>query len=55
VLLSKDLWMKAEWDINKANENLRKHGVSFLEAIEVLDDPYALTLSDSEHSGTEER
>lgn len=47
--------MKAEWDITKAAENLRKHGVSFLEAIEVFEDPYALTISDTEHSVDEER
>lgn len=47
--------MKAEWDIIKAAENLKKHGVSFSEAIEIFDDPYALTLADSVHSTEEER
>jgi uncharacterized DUF497 family protein len=49
------LRMKAEWDIAKASENLRKHSVSFPEAIEIFEDPFALTLSDTEHSVDEDR
>jgi len=47
--------MKAEWDIHKAVENLLKHGVSFPEALEIFEDPFALTVSDDEHSADEER
>lgn len=36
------------WDPVKARQNLRKHGVRFADAVMVLDDPYAITLSDSE-------
>ena len=31
--------MTFEWDEAKASENLRKHGVSFEEAVTVFDDP----------------
>jgi uncharacterized DUF497 family protein len=32
--------MKYEWDEAKAEENARKHGVSFFEAIEVLENSF---------------
>ncbi len=38
------------WDGMKAKGNLVKHGISFIEAISVLDAPYALTLDDPLHS-----
>ncbi|HEV7672315.1 MAG TPA: BrnT family toxin [Thermoanaerobaculia bacterium] len=44
-----------EWDRRKAASNLRKHGVSFPEASTVFLDPLALTYSDPDHSGDEER
>lgn len=44
-----------EWDQVKADSNLRKHGVSFVEASEVFSDPLAITLFDAEHSEQEER
>ena len=44
-----------EWDQDKADSNLRKHGVSFLEASEVFNDPLAITLFDDPHSDQEER
>jgi hypothetical protein len=31
-----------EWDEEKAESNLRKHGISFDDAIEVFYDPYAV-------------
>lgn len=31
-----------EWDGNKARENLKKHGVTFEDACEVFDDPFAV-------------
>lgn len=34
------------WDPEKARGNVRKHGVSFAEAIIVLEDPLALTVAD---------
>ena len=44
-----------EWDITKAAENLRKHGVSFDEGKTVFLDPLADTFDDPDHSGHERR
>ena len=44
-----------EWDENKADTNLRKHGISFLEALTVFQDESSLTFSDYSHSEDEER
>lgn len=44
-----------EWDQNKANTNLQKHGVSFDEAVTVFTDPLAITITDATHSDTEAR
>lgn len=44
-----------EWDPKKAASNLRKHGVSFIEASEVFSDPMAIKLFDIDHSEHEER
>ena len=44
-----------EWDPQKAASNLRKHGVSFLEASQVFDDPLAIRLVDEDHPDQEER
>ena len=35
-----------EWDAAKAKSNLRKHGVSFADAIAAFADPNALTVQD---------
>lgn len=35
-----------EWDSNKAESNLRKHGISFDEAALVFDDPLAISKHD---------
>ena len=43
------------WDPAKAAANLRKHGVSFPEATTAFADPNSLTVSDPDHSATEER
>jgi uncharacterized DUF497 family protein len=43
------------WDPDKAEANLRKHRVSFEEAITVYDDPLAISAADPEHSFGEER
>ena len=42
--------MKYEWYERKARANLKKHGVDFADAVIVLSDELALTLSD-EHEG----
>jgi uncharacterized DUF497 family protein len=43
------------WDPRKARENLRKHGVSFEEAVTAFSDDEALLLDDPDHSTEEER
>jgi uncharacterized DUF497 family protein len=45
-----------EWDSDKAEANLSKHGLSFKEASTVFADPLSLTIADPLHSsGREER
>jgi uncharacterized DUF497 family protein len=44
-----------EWDEEKADSNLRKHGVNFDEAKTVFNDSFSLTRFDSNHSQSEER
>jgi len=44
-----------EWDEEKAEKNLRKHGVSFDEAETVFDDSLAITIPDPDHSESELR
>ena len=47
--------MNFEWDTDKADSNVAKHGVSFAEASSVFSDPYALTIFDPDHSSAEDR
>ena len=47
--------MKFEWDGRKASANLRKHGVSFVEAVTVFADPLARIHDDPQHSVGEVR
>ena len=47
--------MEFEWDENKNQRNIRKHGISFEDAIHVFDDSLRLELYDEEHSIEEER
>ncbi len=47
--------MKFEWDEQKAEVNLRKHGVSFDEAGSVFLDPLAVSGRDPDRSLDEER
>ena len=44
-----------EWDADKAATNLRKHGVSFDEAVTAFGDRLSLLLPDPDHSLGEER
>ncbi len=39
------------WDQNKAIVNLRKHRISFEEAVTIFSDPLALFVTDYGHSG----
>jgi uncharacterized protein len=47
--------LKFEWDEEKAAINYRKHGVSFQEAKTVFNDPDSITITDPEHSVSEDR
>lgn len=44
-----------EWDEEKADENVRKHRVSFDEAKTVFNDPFSVTIDDPDHSSDEHR
>jgi hypothetical protein len=47
--------MPFEWNENKGERNLSKHGVSFEEAKTVFDDPLYVDFYDPDHSEDEER
>jgi uncharacterized DUF497 family protein len=47
--------MQFEWDREKAKKNLRKHKVSFDEAMTVFYDPLSATFDDPDHSVGEQR
>lgn len=47
--------MNFEWDVEKADANLKKHGVSFDEAKTVFRDPMYLIFADPDHSIGEKR
>jgi uncharacterized DUF497 family protein len=47
--------MQFEWDREKAKKNLKKHRVSFDEAMTVFYDPLSATFNDPDHSIDEER
>ncbi len=44
-----------EWDPRKARSNIRKHGVSFVEAVTVFADPLAAIHDDADRSTVEAR
>jgi uncharacterized protein len=46
--------MGYEWNITKANSNLKKHGVSFEEAQTVFNNPLAMIFDDEAHSSLAE-
>ncbi len=47
--------VRFEWDPVKAEANIRKHGVSFEEAVSVFYDEWAVEFYDNEHSEWEDR
>jgi hypothetical protein len=47
--------MQFEWDREKAKKNLKKHNVSFDEAVTVFYDPLSATFDDPDHSIDEGR
>ena len=38
------------WDPKKAKGNIKKHGITFEESVEVFDDPYAIESLDEKNS-----
>lgn len=47
--------MAIVWDPEKLKANIAKHGVAFRDAIPVLEDPLAITITDHESAPGEER
>ena len=47
--------MRFSWDPRKASANVKKHGVSFVEASTAFADPLSITIPDPEHSTDESR
>jgi len=47
--------LKFTWDERKSHSNLKKHGISFDEALTVFDDIHARLMPDPDHSEEEER
>jgi uncharacterized DUF497 family protein len=47
--------MQFAWDREKARKNLKKHKVSFDEAVTVFYDPLSATFDDPDHSDDEKR
>ncbi|MCP5463592.1 MAG: BrnT family toxin [Deltaproteobacteria bacterium] len=47
--------MEFEWNTKKEMENIKKHGVCFLEAIETFSDPNGIQLVDVKNSDEEKR
>src|SRR6202158_2837169 len=48
-------WMRFEYDEQKNEYNLARHGVDFPTAALIFDDPYAMTIRDVLHDEDEER
>ncbi len=47
--------MEFEWEPEKAERNLRRHGVAFTEAMTIFGDPLEVTIEDAIHSDGELR
>jgi uncharacterized protein len=47
--------LEFEWDPAKAELNLKEHGISFDEATTVFRDTLSITISDPDHSDSEDR
>ncbi len=43
-----------QWDAEKADSNLKKHGIDFADAVGVFEDEWALTIKEH-HVGNEQR
>ena len=53
--MNNELQLDITWDPIKAQSNITKHGVTFMQASSVLLDALALTVFDAAHSNFEER
>ncbi len=47
--------MEFSWDRRKAQRNLRKHGITFEEAVTIFADPFEIAVYDPDHSVLEDR
>jgi len=47
--------MEFSWDRRKAQRNLRKHGITFEEAVTIFADPFEIGIYDPDHSVLEDR
>jgi hypothetical protein len=47
--------LEFEWNPAKAEANLKEHGISFDEATTVFRDTFSITISDPDHSASEDR
>lgn len=47
--------MQFDWEPAKSEKNLRKHGISFDDAMEILDPQRPVILEDRDHSEVEDR
>ncbi|TKB72412.1 MAG: BrnT family toxin [Nitrospira sp.] len=47
--------MEFEWDLSKELENIRKHGITFADAVESFFDKHGFLLVDNKHSVREKR
>ena len=47
--------MEFEWDLRKEAENIKKHRIPFLEAVETFSDPSGFAMRDDKHSTDEDR
>ena len=47
--------MDFEWDAAKEKENVRKHNVTFLEAVESFSDSHGFVMTDQKHTKAEDR
>lgn len=45
--------MKFEWDENKRDENIDKHGIDFLDAVKIFDGPMLVDIDNREDYGEE--
>lgn len=47
--------MNFEWNTEKAEKNIRKHGIPFKEALTAFQDTLSVTYPDMDHSADEDR